>query len=173
MMKALIRILLLASFAAVVVLTVLEGSDILITSIFIFMLLVVGVNYKYVYSVPEQKLNEFLDKGEQIRFSAFGTRLISPADAVITRSRVPTQRGRLIATEKGLRFFAKKDVGKTYEIQETFSLPMKEIEAVGLGQVLSMSHGLIVTGKKDQEAHFAIRGMSEKLPQLKAALGLA
>ncbi len=163
--------MLLGSFAAVIYLTMTGGQEPLVVLGFLVMFSVVGVNYFYVHGIRPGTIAEQLEKDEEIHFTAFGSRLLSLSDAGRPRAQAHSERGRLVVTSKALRFYVKKEAEKDYKIFQTFYLPVEDIEAAGLGQVLSSSQGLIVTGTRNREAHFAIFGMGKKFSAFKAALG--
>lgn len=167
LMKTLIRVLLLGTFAAVAVITMVGGYEFLIVLGFLLMGGLVALNYFLIHGIKTSAAAQMLDQGEEIRFSAFGSRLLSLADAGRPRAQARSERGRLLVTTRALRFFVRKESG----IEETFSIPLDQIEAAGLGQVLSSPQGLIVTGKKNREAHFAVFGMGKKYPLFLQALG--
>ncbi len=162
--------LLLVSFAAVVLVAMAGGPEWLIVLGFLAMFALVGVNYMMVYGISVKQLDELLE-GEQVKFSAFATRLRSLADAGLPKNRADSERGRLVVTDQALRFFVKQEHPKGFLIKETFKLKLQDIEAVGLGQVLTSSSGLIVSGTKKREGHFAVFGMDKKFPDFKHALG--
>lgn len=169
-MKRLVRFLLLASFASVVLVAMAGGPEWLIVLGFFIMFALVGVNFFMVYGIRVHQIEQVLEE-EQVLFSTSATRFCSMADAGLPRTRAQTQRGRLVVTPKALRFFVKQEHPKGFLIKETFKLDIGDIEAVGLGQVLSSSSGLIVSGTKNREGHFAVIGMEKKYPDFKRALG--
>ncbi len=170
-MRQLVQLLLLISFALTIILAVIGGNDVWVALLFICMIGLIGALFAIMYWIPADASAIMLSKGEQLRFSAFGSRLLSLADAGLPRPRAPYERGRLLVTDKALRFFVKKREGRSTVIVETLTIPLSQIEAAGIGQVLSSSKGLIVTAKKHKEAHFSILGMEKKFPDFKKALG--
>lgn len=172
-MRLLVQLLLLISFALTVILAVTGAHEVWIALLFVLMISLIGALFAIMYWIPPRTVESMLAKGEQVRFTAFGSRLLSMADAGLPRPRAPYERGRLVVTDQALRFFVKKREGKHTVSLETLVIPISQIEAAGLGQVLSSSKGLIVTAKKHKEAHFSIIGMEKKFPDFKRALGWA
>ncbi len=168
-MKGIIHFALLAVFAAVVLITVTGGQEWLIAAGFIVMFALIGVNYLLVYGIRTASLQSLLDRDEEIRFTAFGSRQLAPTESA-GAAKSPSQRGRLVVTNKAVKFFVKKEDGSTYAVSEVFSLPVDQIEAVGLGPVLHADRGLILTASKHREARFAVFGMEKKFPEFKQAL---
>ena len=168
-MKGIIHFALLAVFAAVVVITVTGGQEWLIAAGFIIMFALIGINYLLVYGIRASSLQPLLDRDEEIRFTAFGSRQLAPAEAAGT-AKAPSQRGRLVVTNKAVKFFVKKEAGGGYAVTEVFTLPVDQIEAVGMGPVLHANRGLILTASKHREARFAVFGMEKQFAAFKQAL---